>query len=73
MLWNVVGWGVVAHMTVKFFREPESFGLGDTTVSPGPTIQGMDVSTINTIKILITMLLKCSNTDKFADPGAGAR
>lgn len=36
---------------------------GATTVSPGPTIQGFDVSTITIITKHLSMPLECSNTD----------
>jgi hypothetical protein len=47
---NVVGWGIVLALTVKTLSEDSAFPgekPGATTVSPGPTIQGFDVSTIH--------------------------
>ena len=53
----------------------EYAGLGEepgaTTVSPGPTIQGFDASTITIIDMFISMPLKSSNTDNLAASARG--
>ena len=66
-------WGASAALVVKTALEADysvlakKSGPTKTTTSPGPTIQGFDVSAITIINnMLISLPLKDSNTDCFA-------